>query len=297
MAPRLPHPPGERYAYCNVCYDTLALLAERVTGRPYAQLAVDGLLRPAGARDAFLRPAHFRDWPGPRTVGFRSARPDAQPFDSFDAEAIYGGSNIQLSAADLAAWGQAWASGGVLTGPLRRQALAPARIGGLPSAMSLAGWYCTGEGARCYYTGHHQGFFSFVWWDASRGLSVGLMTNSALPFPLQVWLMRALVALAEGRAPGPRPVLAPADARFDMARAAGRWQVPGVGILHLSSQDGETWAQLEGRPATQAYAVGHATLFVPGLGAYLSLAPDDAGRTRLDYATPFVAARGDRPGR
>lgn len=297
LAPRLPHPPGERYVYCNVCYDTLALLAERVTGQPYARLAVDGLLRPAGARNAFLRPAFFRDWPGPRTVGFRSARPDAEPFDVFDAEAVYGGSNIQLSAADLAAWGQAWASGGVLTGPLRRQALAPARIGGLPSAMSLAGWYCADAGVRCYYTGHHQGFFSFVWWDAPSGLSVGLMTNSALPFPLQVWLMRALVALAEGRAPGPRQVLAPADARFDMARAAGRWRLPGLGTLRLSSRGSESWAQLEGRPATQAYAVGHATLFVPGLGAYLSLTPGDAGRSRLAYATAFEAARGEWLGR
>mgnify|MGYP005839875667 FL=1 len=297
IAPRLPHPPGERYTYCNVCYDTLALLAERVTSRPYAQLAVDDLLSPAGARDAFLRPAHFRDWPGPRTVGFRSARPDAEPFDSFDAEAFYGGSNIQLSAADLAAWGQAWASGGVLAGPIRRQALAPAIIGDRPSAMSLAGWYCADAGVRCYYTGHHQGFFSFVWWDAPRGLSVGLMTNSALPFPLQVWLMRALVALAEGRAPDPRPSLAPADARFDAGRAAGRWRLPGVGTLRLWLQDGETWTQLEGRPATQAYAVGHATLFVPGLGAYLALAPADAGRTRLAYATPFVAARGEWLGR
>lgn len=136
-----------------------------------------------------------------------------------------------------------------------------------------------------------------MWWDAPRGLPVGLMPNSALPFPLQVWLMRALVALAEGGAPDPHPSLAPADARFDAGRAAGRWRLPGVGTLRLWLQDGETWTQLEGRPATQAHAVSHATLFAPGLGGHLTLAPSDAGRMRLAYATPIVASWGDWLGR
>lgn len=49
-------PPGERFAYCNSGYVVLALIAERVGGRPFAELVRERVTEPAGMVDtAFLR--------------------------------------------------------------------------------------------------------------------------------------------------------------------------------------------------------------------------------------------------
>jgi CubicO group peptidase (beta-lactamase class C family) len=49
-------PPGERFAYNNGGYVVLALIAERVGGRPFPELVDDRVCRPAGMVDtAFLR--------------------------------------------------------------------------------------------------------------------------------------------------------------------------------------------------------------------------------------------------
>ncbi|NIH80064.1 CubicO group peptidase (beta-lactamase class C family) [Amycolatopsis viridis] len=49
-------PPGRRFSYCNSGYVVLALLAERATGRPFAELVGDLVCAPAGMADTgFLR--------------------------------------------------------------------------------------------------------------------------------------------------------------------------------------------------------------------------------------------------
>jgi CubicO group peptidase (beta-lactamase class C family) len=49
-------PPGERFSYCNSGYVILALIAERVSGRPFHELVQERVCRPAGLRDtAFFR--------------------------------------------------------------------------------------------------------------------------------------------------------------------------------------------------------------------------------------------------
>lgn len=261
-------PPGETFAYCNICYDTLALLVERVTGASYAEL-VAALLGDLGARDAFLRPVHFRDWPSPRTVGFRSARAGAERFDVFDAEALYGGSNIYFSVRDLHAWAKAWVDGRVVPASALAEALAPARIGKAPSAISLTSWYCSAERDRCYYTGHHQGFFNFVYWDRTRRLTAAFVSNSTLAPPLHPWLMRSLVALAEGRTAEPAPAARPEALEIDIAAVAGRYRLAGIGEADIRAGEATPVVRIDGGPQYDLYPVGHGTLYAPGLDAYL----------------------------
>ncbi len=61
-------PPGERFAYNNGGYVVLALLAERASGTPYADLVTERVCRPAGmASTAFLRSDEL---PGDAALGY-----------------------------------------------------------------------------------------------------------------------------------------------------------------------------------------------------------------------------------
>lgn len=284
--------PGATYRYCNICYDTLALLVERVTGESYAKHAVQDYLGALGARRAFLRPTRFADWPEPRTIGFRSAVDGADIYDVFDNEALYGGSNIYFTARDLHAWARAWIEGRALPPAVVDEALAPARIGNHSSAISLTSWYCAPARDRCYYTGHHQGFFNFVYWDRTRDLSVAFVSNNTLPGPLQPWLMRALVALAQGEKAAPPPSLPPKTLNADIAATAGRYVVPGVGAVEIFAAADGARVRIDGGPDYQLYQIGYGVLYAPGLDAYLSLAPPSEGNAgRMKFESVFTSAQ------
>ena len=84
MGATSPHPmhePGSTFSYCNTCYDTLALLAERVAGASFSDLAEKDCLGGLGAVRAFVRPVRFEDWRQPKTLGFASSLPDAEVVD------------------------------------------------------------------------------------------------------------------------------------------------------------------------------------------------------------------------
>lgn len=62
--------PGEEFSYCNGGYVLLALMMERVTGAPFADLVQELVCRPAGMTDsAFLRSDEL---PGNAAVGYLS---------------------------------------------------------------------------------------------------------------------------------------------------------------------------------------------------------------------------------
>lgn len=64
-------PPGERFSYSNSGYVLLALLAERATGTPFADLVEERVCRPAGmAATAFLRSDEL---PGDAAAGYLTA--------------------------------------------------------------------------------------------------------------------------------------------------------------------------------------------------------------------------------
>ena len=293
-SPRPLQAPGAAFAYCNICYDTLALLAERVTGASYRD-QVRRLLGDVGADDAFLRPVRFANWPQPRTLGFRSSLNGAEIFDVFDNEAFYGGSNIYFSARDLHAWASAWTGSRALPSAVVADALSPARIGGEASAISLSSWYCALARDRCYYTGHHQGFFNLIYWDTARQITVVFVSNNTMAPPLQPWLMRSLVAIAEGREAEPQPRLPPEEMEIDMEALSGRYHLPGIGEVEISTDETYPTLQKVRGPRYQLYQVGYGVLYAPGTDAYLSFVPGENGSSpTLIWTSVFTRAEGQR---
>ena len=66
--------PGERFVYCNSGYVVLAVVAERVSGKPFHELVVERVCEPAGMRDTeFLRSDAL---PGRTALGYLAAGDD-----------------------------------------------------------------------------------------------------------------------------------------------------------------------------------------------------------------------------
>ncbi len=280
--------PGSAFLYCNLCYDTLALLVERVSGYGFDLHLKSWMLWPLGMNDTFLRPARFSDWPGVRTRAYRRTARGVEPYDALDNEGFYGGGNLYFSARDLHAWVSSFHANPVLSAAVRRQATTPARIAGAASGLTLGNWYCA-AGPRCYYTGHHRGFHNFAYWDGPRRLSVVFVSNNTLSAELQPRLARALVAAAEG---GPAPPLRQPPGlwtgKVDPAAAAGRYRTADGAVVELVSKGKGVAVRRADGLAYPLYPGGGGVLYAPGLDAYLAFAPaKDEAYPRLHWTTVF----------
>lgn len=279
-----PFVPGRRFAYCNLCYDTLALLVERVSGQSFQTFVDAELFGPAGMRSSRVRPVLLADWSG-RAIGYRrTAGGKVERFDSWDREAFYGGSNIAFTAADLARWGMAWVRA---HRPMRDDSLAPAIIGGTArSSLTLGNWNCAPSLDRCHYTGHHEGFHGFVHWDSKRSLAVAMLTNNSLAPELQQPLQRALVAFAQGRADRGRAELERAKAVE--APTPGRYRFPDGRSLAIEPSGGQLLAVDWGGVRYAAFPASEAVRYVPGPDAYVT----GDGRSGIRWLTLYEDLHG-----
>jgi CubicO group peptidase (beta-lactamase class C family) len=217
--------PGTRFEYANLAYDAAALVIERTSGQGYEAFVRQRFFQPHGLVHSFARPAHFADWPGPRTRGYRHRQGRWQDHDAYDDEAFLGASNLIFSATDLARWGDAWARSRVLPAAAERAGREPPLIGGHRSAIDGLSWYCAADGQRCHYTGSLNAFHALVHWDRARRETVAFVSNSSIP-PLQtIALQRALVDALAGHAPPPPIRPRPAFGASRPTRRA-RWPAP-----------------------------------------------------------------------
>lgn len=279
--------PGTEFSYCNPCYDTLALLVERVTGETYEHFVRRHFLGPTGARQAFLRPARFSQWNGVRIRGYRRTSDGFEPNDAFDNEGFYGGGNIYFSAVDLAAWMSGWANRTAAVGSVQRRATASAIFPVGRSGLALGNWYCSRSREQCYYPGHHQGFHAFGYWDTRRSLAIAFVSNGTLSPYLQTALPRLLIQAAEGRTPqrlnmGPHPQpLEVTPGTYDFGR---------IGSVVIFRNGGGLRMRPPGAVSYQLFPIGTGWLYAPGLDVYLSPAP--AQRDGLLWSSVFQTGYG-----
>jgi len=261
-------PPGVAFTYCNLCYSTLAMLIERVSGVHYLDFVKRRVSLPPGVS---LRPERLANWKN-RAIGHRQTKDGKlERFDSWEGEAFYGSGNFSLSAAQLAQWGSEWWKRPLKA--IRAEATAPAMIAGKRSGLSWGNWYCAPERNRCHYLGHHEGFHHMLYWDAKRRISVAMVTNSTLAPSFHQRLQRALVAFAENR---------PAEARSEILHRLPEREAP-IGEFRLHAGEMLAVRKSGSRVAVErrglsypAYPTGSPVRYVPGLDGYF--AGDEGGR-------------------
>lgn len=274
--------PGSAFTYDNVAYDVAAMVIERRSGRSYAEVIAERFSRPLGLA-AFVRPARFADWQGPRTRGYRRTAEGWKDHDAHDHEGFHGGANLYLSARDLYRWVTGYPK--VVGAATARASLAPARLDdGRTTGITLGSWYVSPDGTRRYYTGSHNGYFCFGYADVARKLSIAWVANDAPPSWLQPALSRALVAIAEGRPPerlvGPPVTEAVAD-------PSGTYRLSGAEdvVVH---RDGQQLRVHHRRVDYQGFPVARGVYYVPGLDAYLRFAMDSQGQATLSWDAVFL---------
>lgn len=262
---------GTAFSYCNMCYDSLALLLERVAGRSYTEFAIGRLWLPSSAH---VRPKALANWHG-RAVGFRAAAEgDLLHADSYEGEAFYGSANLSMSAADLSEWGARWWSN---LAPLRALATSSAPIGNGVSGLTLGNWYCAPERTRCHYLGHHEGFHHMLYFDTARRLSVAMVTNNSLAPEFQQRLKRGLVAFANGQSDAGWTELS--KRLPQRAASPGFYRTTSGEIVQLTPGDGSI-RRLTRRGVTyDVYPVGNGVGYAPGLDVYM--ARSEAGLLHL----------------
>lgn len=271
--------PGTQFEYTNLGYDAAALVIERASGQRYADFVRERFFRPHGLAHSFARPAHFAQWPVPRTRGYRFRDGRWQDHDAYDDEAFLGASNLVFSATDLARWGQAWARARVLPPQAELAGRVRPLIAGRPSAINGLSWYCDDTGQRCHYTGSLNGFHALVHWDRGRRESVAFVSNGSLPAWSTIPLQRGLVELLAGRTAEAPPV--PATALAAIAPAArqalaGRYRVPGAGTLVLAAGEQGLQLQIDGGLVYAAHPVSRSVFYVPGTDWWLAFSRDTA---------------------
>jgi CubicO group peptidase (beta-lactamase class C family) len=288
--PARPPAPG-RFVYCNLCLDAAALVVERAMGQPFEQVLRARILDPVGMERAFFRPARLADMPPDRAIGYRMRDGKPERFDAEDLEEFYGASNLYASAGEFARFGRAYALGAALPGAdVMRVALEPGRPADR-TGITLGGWYCAKDRQRCYYTGHHQGFFNVLYWDRTRKLAIAYVSNSTIAPWLQPRIARSLIDAAEGRAvTAPvEPTLATLDAAT-IAGAAGRHDVAGIGIVTLDPRAGRRSVRIDGGIEYPLYRVSPTQWYSPGVDALVGLTPSGA----LAWTDLFVDTTGTR---
>lgn len=281
-------PRGTRFQYSSFGFDVAALVVERVSGQRWDEFLRDRVFDPLGMRATFLRPARLADWPGVRTLGYRRDGDSLVVHDVFDNEGFYGGSNLYFSARDLHRWSRSFYTRPVLSARARAlgeraPVLADPRTGIRGrSSINTLGWYYHPGARRFHYPGSLQGFWASAYRDETRRYSVVYVSNNSMPQWLRPLLTRALIDILEGRPPA--PVVAPTyrDVQgADVALAAGRYRVPGVGDVTLTARAGRLFVRVNDGLEYASVRVGDDVRYVPGLDVW--------------FGFPAVAASGSAP--
>jgi CubicO group peptidase (beta-lactamase class C family) len=295
VAPQPRFAPGTRFEYCNLGYDTAALLVERVSGQPIEAFVRERFFAPLEMRASFARPARLADWPGVRTTGYRWRGDAWQPFDVFDGEAFLGASNFYFSAADLARWSAAHAAGVALPAAAFAAGQRRGIIDGQPAPITGLSWYCDDTGTRCYYTGSLNAFHAFVYWDRARNASAVFVSNSTLPPWQVISLQRALVAALAGEMEAAAP---PKNfERFDRstrAAVAGRYRAPGLGVVELTRTESRLQLRVDSGLAFDVFQVSRDVFYAPGPDYWLAFSGPREQPATLHVRGMFVDAAASR---
>jgi CubicO group peptidase (beta-lactamase class C family) len=104
----LNYTPGDAYSYTNSGYNLLAIIVDRVSGRPFAEFSRERIFEPLGLRDTRWRDDYRRIVPG-RAAAY--AMRDDEVIIDRPIEHVHGNGGLLTTVGDLLRWDRALATG------------------------------------------------------------------------------------------------------------------------------------------------------------------------------------------
>jgi len=189
-------PPGEKYAYSNSGYATLAMTVEARAEKPFADYLAEEFFVPLGMTDSVA----FED--GKSVVARRAhghRREEVGPWfraDQSTTSAVLGDGGVYTSVTGYGKWADAWFDGKVLTPAHQALAWTPGTLNDGSRTDYGFGWRVEDvDGiARVHHTGSTTGFNNCARLVPSRRLCVVILSNRNGPEPEK--LARAIEELA-----------------------------------------------------------------------------------------------------
>jgi CubicO group peptidase (beta-lactamase class C family) len=226
---KLAFEPGTKWAYCNSCYQLLAVMIETMSGKAYEQYVHDHLLAPAGiGQTGYVIPNFLDDVVA---VGYWGETADGSPLEKAwygDGPSwnLRGGGGFLAPLRDVAAWADALRGNAIASDEAKKRAWTPARNTNHDDEQIGHGWYVrdTPYGRQASHSGGNGYFAMHLRRYLDRDVVIVFATNNAgFDWTHESEVVARLFGAGK-RALAPKAaVTLPPEA---LARIAGRYRFP-----------------------------------------------------------------------
>ena len=180
-------PPGSAFRYSNSGYAVLALLVERLSGKPFARFLHDRIFQPLGMESSVAYEKGVSTVPN-RAYGYTQRGDRFVRTDQSPTSAVLGDGGIYTSVEDLVHWDQALETRALLPEATRKLSWTPYVLSnGKPTRYGF-GWFVDRDRGRTRLThnGETRGFTNAIIRYPAERLSVIVLTNRTASDPWDV---------------------------------------------------------------------------------------------------------------
>jgi CubicO group peptidase (beta-lactamase class C family) len=304
-------PPGAKYSYGNLEYDLLAIVIERVTGRPYADFLQERIFRPLGM--ASTRVDDRRAIVPNRARAYLWTSGNLQRCEPQVSPTMFIGSGSMISTvADLAKWDEALNSDALLNATSRKAMWTPAKLSDGTSTDYGFGWVIssTKGHVNVHHNGAMNGFVGNILRLGDDRLTVIVLVNQSGLSNTE----RIAMGVARIYIPAIRPAMQgirPAQVNVDstvLRAVAGRYEYWGNFMLTLTPGNGVLQGQLPVGEADDYIPMSATSFWQPEEGVQLILVqnatgtvtglrvrPDDGNERTIPRIGPLFSMVAEQP--
>jgi CubicO group peptidase (beta-lactamase class C family) len=266
--------PGDGYLYSNTGYLLLALIVQRVSGKPLPEFARERIFAPLGMKHTLFQPDNGTLVPG-RALPYEPADTGGYQYAPVNVATV-GDGGVLTTAGDLALWDRNFYDGRVGGMDVVRQMQATGVLNdGKPIEYASGLFALTYRGLRLVeHGGSIRGYSSQLWRFPDQHLSVMVFANGA---DIDTYLaVRKIADMVLDRVPGATPAgpMAPVKTfqaiPLDPARLdalAGYYATSPQSGATFTTEGGRLMAVGNGLPKMPVFPYGERKFFAKGINA------------------------------
>jgi len=160
--PPLDFKTGDKFAYCNTNYTTLASVIEKVSGMSCDKFFSMRIAKPLGMNNSYIYDLTMKTYPASRVWGFRFSGAKPVLNDLIAVDGIVGDGNVYSTVEDLLKWDQALYGSKLVSQATFSEAIAPATLNDGTKSNYGFGWNIDEGGKELSHSGGWAGFRTYI---------------------------------------------------------------------------------------------------------------------------------------